>query len=184
MKGKARGQREHRVAQEQVHLRERKNDEGLREEDGRNRDVWATYKVQVCVVDWSLLPAKVGEDEERVDEVAGKAHAGQRNPDTQGHEGLEKACKKPQVSVNDSLCSSSICLRCTVYLHNHPFSNVTCPHLDFSAERLCYSSPGSMATKYKAKTHKFTVPAFKQHLIMNSSTYVEEFILRPYQPLI
>lgn len=95
MKGKAHAHWEHRVAKEQVHLREKKNDVGLKEEDWMNWDVWATYKVQVCVVDRSLLPAKVGEDEERVYEVAGEAHAGQRNPDTQGHEGLDKACKTP-----------------------------------------------------------------------------------------
>lgn len=67
-----------------------------------NWDVWATYKVQVCVVDRRLLPAKVGEDEERVYEVAGEAHAGQRDPDAQAHEGLDKACKNPEANTNDS----------------------------------------------------------------------------------
>lgn len=61
-------------------------------------------------MDRSLLPAEVGEDEERVYKVAGEAYAGQRNPDTQGHEGLDKACKHPEVNANDSYYTGSICL--------------------------------------------------------------------------
>lgn len=50
-------------------------------------------------------------------------------------------------------------------------SNVTRPHLAFSAERLCYSPCGSMARKYKAKTQKFTVPAFKQWLMWKRCSF-------------
>lgn len=99
MKGEARAQWEHQVTKEQVHLGESKSEAGLKEEDWMNWDVWATYKVQVWVVDRSLLPAEVGEDEERVYEVAGEAHPGQRNPDTQGQQGLDKACKSPEANA-------------------------------------------------------------------------------------
>lgn len=46
-------------------------------------------------MDRSLLPAEVDEDEERVYEVAGEAQARQRKPDTQSHDGLDKACRNP-----------------------------------------------------------------------------------------
>lgn len=44
---------------------------------------FVTYKVKVCVVDRGLLPAEVDENDEGVYEIAGKANARQRNPDTQ-----------------------------------------------------------------------------------------------------
>lgn len=65
----------------------------MKEESWMKWDVWTTYKVQVCVVDGSLLPAEVDEDKKRVYEIAGEANGGQRSPDTQGHEGLDETCK-------------------------------------------------------------------------------------------
>lgn len=65
-------------------------------------DGWTTYKVQVCVVDGSLLPAEVDEDEEGVYEIAGEANVGQRNPDTQSHEALDETCKTQQINANGS----------------------------------------------------------------------------------
>ena len=42
-----------------------------------------TYKVDVSVVDWSLLQADVEDDEDRMCQVAGKTNVGQRNPEAQ-----------------------------------------------------------------------------------------------------
>lgn len=90
------------MAKEQVHLWKRRNSVGLKEKAWVTWDGWTTYKVQVCVVDGSLLPAEVDEDEEGVYEIAGEANVGQRNPDTQSHEALDETCKTQQINANGS----------------------------------------------------------------------------------
>lgn len=57
-------------------------------------------------------------------------------------------------------------------------SNVTCPHLDFSAERLCYSAWGSMATNQKTKTQFLLLKLFWEpttHWFKRIPGYVLEY---------
>lgn len=51
-----------------------------------------THKIDIWVVDRSLLQAEVENDDERMSQVAGEADVGQRSPETARQEGVDKTC--------------------------------------------------------------------------------------------
>lgn len=52
-----------------------------------------THKIDIWVVDRSLLQAEVENDDERMSQVAGEADVGQRSPETPRQEGVDKTCR-------------------------------------------------------------------------------------------